>query len=155
MITYRSTNRFVDAFRAFEVMRGLDAYYPDFDEWFVNKAVPGIVAGTDGLILAEDGSRIVGVALWKETPEETKLRCVRVLPSHRRRGVGLRLIDRALAAMKLKRPVFSVAEEMIHEYARIFVNRYGFTVTKVEKGLYRPGRLEYVFNGGLHAKSAY
>ncbi|KWT98009.1 hypothetical protein APY03_0680 [Variovorax sp. WDL1] len=39
-----------------------------------------------------------------------------------------------------------MAEEMLHIYSRAFVNRYGFALSAVENGRYRPGRLEYAFN---------
>ena len=45
-----------------------------------------------------------------------------------------------------EKPVVTVAEEMIHLYSRSFVNRYGFELTDVNKGLYRPKKLEYCFN---------
>jgi N-acetylglutamate synthase-like GNAT family acetyltransferase len=88
----------------------------------------------------------VGIALGKRTESETKLRCVRVLPSHQNSGIGLRLIDRMLEALECENPHCSVAEELLHTYSRAFVNRYGFELTKVDKGMYRAGKLEYGFN---------
>jgi len=132
---------------ALPLLRSLDAYYPDFQDWYINTVAPGVVTGTDMLLVAREGERLVGVALGKRTRTETKLRCVRVLPEFQNTGLGLRLIDRALQELECEKPHCTVAEEMLHLYSRVFVNRYGFSLDAVEKGVYRPGKLEYRFNG--------
>ncbi|PNG50522.1 MULTISPECIES: GNAT family N-acetyltransferase [unclassified Variovorax] len=108
--------------------------------------MPGLAAGSDILLLAKEADHVVGVALGKRGEEETKLRCVRVLPAYHQSGVGIRLIDRMLHELECERPHCTVAEEMLHIYSRAFVNRYGFALSAVENGRYRPGRLEYAFN---------
>lgn len=148
-ITLRRSNRLIDASFAWNLLRELGEFYPGLSDWFWNKCAPGIVTGTGMLLLAEDDDRLVGIALGKrdETNGETKLRCVRVVPDYQNRGVGILLIDRALAELGCTLPFCSVSEEMFHDYARLLVNRYGFELTRVERGIYRPGKLEYVFNG--------
>lgn len=155
-ISIRRSDRLTDASFAWNLLVELGEFYPGLSDWFWNKCAPGIVAGTGLLLLAEDderpaGSRIIGVALGKKGQHahggETKLRCVRVIPEYQNRGVGILLIDRALQELGTGRPFCSVSEEMFHDYARLLINRYGFSVTRVERGLYRPGKLEYVFNG--------
>lgn len=145
MISYRIANSLVDAYLAFEVIKHLDDFYPNFTHWYFNRAVPGMMTGDDRLIIAEDAG-IVGMALVKKNPLENKLRCVRVLPSYQSRGVGLHLIDRALRTLDDPLPACSVSEEMIDDFARILVNRFEFNLNWVDKGAYRPGKLEYIFN---------
>ena len=140
------SNQFVQAFQVLPLLSSLDALYPGFHDWYVNTVVPGVVVGDDTLLLAKDGSRVVGVALGKRTPEETKLRCVRVLPAYQNSGIGLRLIDRMLEALECDKPHCSVAEELLHTYSRAFIHRYGFELSAVDKGAYRRGKLEYRFN---------
>lgn len=41
---------------------------------------------------------------------------------------------------------------MLHDYSRVFVERYGFSLNKVHKGLYRKGKLEYSFNEDIDLK---
>jgi GNAT superfamily N-acetyltransferase len=137
---------FTEAFLVLPMLRTLDAYYPDFEYWFTNKVIPGVVTGDDQMLVAKDGPRIVGVALGKRTEDETKLRCIRVLPAYQNTGIGLRLIDRMLDTLECDRPLCTVAEEMLHLYSRAFINRYGFKLNNVEKGAYRRGKLEYRFN---------
>lgn len=148
LVHFRKSNAAADALAAYAIIRDLTDSYPGFDDWFFRKALPDIEAGRGSMILAEQDSQIVGVVLGKRTPEETKLRCIRVVPRMRGRGLGLSLIDRMLADLDCAKPVVTVPQDLLHDYSRPFVNRYGFALTEVAKGLYRPGRLEYVFNGG-------
>lgn len=146
MIEYRKTRQLSDLMVARGLLDGLDNYYPDFGHWYVNVCVPGVVLGNDRLLMAREGHRLVGLALAKKTDGETKLRCVRVLPEYQHKGVGLHLIERMLKELDCDKPHCTVAEEMLHLYSRAFVNYFQFELGQVAKGLYRPGKLEYIFN---------
>lgn len=124
----------------------LDCYYPNFSEWYANKVLPGLAQGTDALLLAWSGDQLAGVALGKRGADETKLRCVRVAPAWQNSGIGLRLIERMFVELECERPHVTVAEELLHTYSRAFVQRYGFQLSAVDKGRYRPRKLEYAFN---------
>lgn len=147
MARIEKSHSFVHTFLALPMLRSLDVYYPGFETWYINSVAPGVVMGRDTLLLAWEGQHLVGVALGKRSRHETKLRCVRVLPEAQNTGLGLRLIDRMLDELECETPHCTVAEEMFHLYSRPFVNRYGFSLTGVDKGGYRPGKLEYRFNG--------
>lgn len=146
-VTYKLSNRISDAWVAYQLIESLQSLYPGFHDWFVNKALPDIVLGHGVLALAEQHSQVVGVALGR-SGARPKLRCVRVVPTVAGRGIGLHLIDCALKQIGSDRPSLTVPQEHIHDFVRPFVNRYGFSLDHVSKGLYRPGKLEYVFNNG-------
>jgi ribosomal protein S18 acetylase RimI-like enzyme len=146
MIHYEKTARLADVLLAKGMLDNLENYYPGFQYWYVNKCMPGIVTGPDKLIVAREHGQIVGVVLGKKHEDETKLRCIRVLPSHQNRGTGLHLIDRMLRELDDDKPHCTVSEEMLHLYSRAFVNHYRFDLARVDKGAYRPNKLEYVFN---------
>ena len=146
MIQYQTSRRLTDAGLARSMLDGLENYYPEFGHWYTNKCLPGIILGSDTLMLARDRHQIIGVALGKRSKRETKLRCVRVLPQYQARGVGIHLIERMLRLLNSDRPHCTVAEEMLHLYSRAFVNHFDFKLNRVDKGAYRPGKLEYVFN---------
>lgn len=132
---------------ALPMLRSLDIFYPGIETWYINQVVPGVVLGRDILVLAKEQGWVVGIALGKKSGREKKLRCVRMLASHQQTGAGIRLIDRMLEELECEKPACTVAEELLHTYARPFVNRYGFELAQVDKGRYRPGKLEYAFNG--------
>lgn len=141
-----ATRSFVEAFMAVPLLKSLDELYPDLSYWYTNTVIPGIVLGDDVLLLAKEGGRTMGLALGKRTPTERKLRCVRVVPEAQNIGAGLRLIERMFEELETDKPHCTVAEEMLGLYSRAFVNRYGFQLNSVDKGRYRPGKLEYAFN---------
>lgn len=147
MTSYRTASGLVELNSAFNLLRGLDSYYPDFDGWFINKCMPSIVSGLDKMVIAENDNQMVGVAIIKNSSDEKKLRCVRVSPEYKSRGIALHLIDIALTLLDCDKPVTSVPEELFHDWSRILVNRYSFNLTTVEKGECRPNKLEYFFNG--------
>jgi len=146
MIEYHQSKSFVEAFNVLPILNSLTELYPDFEYWYVNTMIPGLITGDDVLLLAKEHEQIVGVALGKVTPDETKLRCVRVLPSYQNKGTGLHLIEKMLKILDTDKPHCTVAEEMIHSYSRAFVNHFNFDLSRVDKGKYRTGKLEYVFN---------
>lgn len=154
LIHYRQCSRLSEAFIARQQLMSLETLYPGFDTWFVNRVIPGIVAGADPMFIAEDAGSLVGIAIGK-IGTQPKLRCVRVLPPYQNRGIGLHLIDRTLARLGADSPITTVAEEMVMTWARILTNRYGFALTHVHKGLYRPGKLEFVYNDTALLKSSF
>jgi GNAT superfamily N-acetyltransferase len=143
---FERSHSLADAAAALPFLKDLDSLYPGFERWYAGKVVPGLAAGGDILLLAKDAEHVVGVALGKRGADETKLRCIRVLPAYQQTGVGIRLIDRMLDELQCEKPHCTVAEEMLHTYSRAFVSRYGFALSAVDKGRYRPGKLEYAFN---------
>lgn len=146
MIHYRTTNSLTEAFIAKQKLLDLEQFYPDFNYWFSNKCLPGIVIGTDKLIIAKHDEQIIGIAIGKDSVDEKKLRCVRVRPDYQQRGVGIHLVDKMLRAIDCDKPIATVSEEMLHDFARPFVNHFNFDLTSVNKGMYRRGKLEYIFN---------
>ena len=78
MIHYRTTNSLTEAFIAKQKLLDLQHLYPDFNYWFSNKCLPGIVIGSDKMIIAKHDEQIIGLAIGKVSDNETKLRCVRV-----------------------------------------------------------------------------
>jgi GNAT superfamily N-acetyltransferase len=146
MIHYVQTSRLTDVMMSLEMLKNLNDLYPGFHGWFVNKAMPGIILGDDILICAKEHDQIIGVALGKKRDDETKMRCIRVDPAYQKRGVGMRLIDGMLTALGDDKPHCTVAEEMMHDYSRAFIEHYRFTLTNVTKGEHRFGKLEYGFN---------
>ena len=146
MITYETSNKLCDLLMSLKMLEQLENYYPGFQYWFINKALPGVLVGDDLLVVARHKAAIIGVALGKKSEDENKLRCVRVAPEYQKRGIGLRLVEKTLTEMDCDKPLCTVSEEMFHEFSRPFINLFDFDLSTVKKGLYRPGKLEYVFN---------
>lgn len=144
-INYRNITDPMEALRLLPFLQGLDRFYPDIIFWYVNRVIPNMTLGNDPVLIAEDHDQIVGLGIGR-VGDRPKLRCIRVAPSYQNRGVGLHLIDRLLKRLDCDRPVTTVAPELIHDWSRVLVNRYEFTLDHVSKGRFRPRQLEYEFN---------
>jgi len=133
-------------YNAFTLLKPLSSLYPDFSDWYFDKVIPGVINGNDQVILIEKNKEISGISIIKNG-DEKKLRCLRISEKYQQTGLGLYLIDESLKRLDTDKPIVSVAEEMINEYSRIFINYYNFEMTHVYKGIYRKSKLEYEFNG--------
>jgi GNAT superfamily N-acetyltransferase len=146
MFTYDSSQGLTDIAMAYTLLESLQNQYPDFGHWYVNKCMPGILVGEDKLLVVREHHRIIGVALGKKTPDEVKLRCVRVLLEYENKGIGIHLVEKMLKLLDKDKPACTVSQEMLHLFSRAFINHFNFELTRVSKGQYRPGKLEYLFN---------
>ncbi|WP_082640630.1 GNAT family N-acetyltransferase [Aureimonas sp. N4] len=134
----------------FEVMvgAGVAGIYPDFQRWFFNKVVPGLHTGERCIFPWSINGHLAGVAICKRTPVEQKLCTLWVSPNHRTRGVAAMLARDAFAWLGSTRPLFTVPEERFADFEGL-VEGWKFPKPMVYDGLYRTGRIEYVFNGPL------
>lgn len=148
---FRNPNSITDLYQVFQTIKPIANFYPNFSSWYWDKVATGVMLGEDKIIIAEKNNDLVGVSIIKNG-EEKKLRAVRVLEKYQKTGAGLYLIDESLKQLKCDKPMCSVAEEMFHSYARMFVERYSFNLSHVYKGLYRSGKLEYTFNEEISIK---
>ena len=132
----------------FPFLSNLDVYYPNISTWFAHSFSKGLSEGTNVLLAARSPSgRLEGVALGKKTVSEVKMQCIRVADGAANSGLGIALMDRLMNVLECEKPLATVSEEMLHQYSRIFVKRYGFSLDDVAKGAYRNRKLEYYFNG--------
>lgn len=122
----------------------LSASYPGFQGWFVTKVLPN-VGTTSQISVMERYGEIIAVGIAKNEGGEKKLCTVRVAPAYIGRGYGLRLMDNLLDWMDTDQPIATVSEEKMPDFERIFAH-YGFRLTSVNNGLYRPGKVEFMFN---------
>ena len=134
--------------RVWDFVSLLSPQYPGIDHWFHDKVMIGELKGTRRIFAMELGGRLAAVTIAKNEDGERKLCCVRVRPDLEGRGFGIRLMERAMDWMGTDRPLATVSEEKLPQFERIF-ERYGFQNTGAETGIYRPGKIEYIFNGTL------
>jgi len=131
---------------AYKILTEEKSNYPDFHFWFWNKVVPGIWLKQDRIFLYFKNGEIIGCSIIKKGRED-KLRAVRISKKYQKRGYGLWVIDHALKMLNNDKPLVSVSEVLMHDFSRMFINRYDFDLVHVHKGLYLRGHLEYQFNG--------
>lgn len=147
-ISLLSSPSYLDLVQLKAFLIELELFYPNFEQWLDTKIIGRADWKENRILMARQGNALVGVSLMKKSVKETKLRAVRVAPSLQSSGLGIRLIDQSLEVLENERPLVTVSEELLGLYSRAFVNRYGFALDEVAKGMYRPQKLEYIFNKG-------
>jgi hypothetical protein len=126
----------------------LEHMYPGFKKWFWHTVLPGLDDGTRRMFIKEHESKIIGVVIAKSNCDERKLCTVWVDPGFLGHGLGKDLMRSAMEWLNTDQPTISVPEERLSEFRRIFAT-WGFRLTQTLDSYYRPGRLEYIFNGAL------
>ncbi|WP_445219295.1 GNAT family N-acetyltransferase [Bradyrhizobium sp. Pa8] len=119
--------------------------YPGIESWFRTKVVPGLRDESRVLFRVERHGQLVGIAIAKRYPEERKICTVRVAPQYFGRGIGVRLFDKALRWLDDDRPHLTVSEGKLPAFQRIF-DFYGFDLTSIQSGLYKPNASEFSYN---------
>ncbi|MFC5038931.1 GNAT family N-acetyltransferase [Tianweitania sediminis] len=127
---------------------GITQLYPNFEDWFLRKVVPGIRAGERCIMTSFIEGLLVGVAICKRTEVERKLCTLWVSPQARRRGVASELASSAFSWLGTNQPLFTVPEERLCEFDRL-LQSWSFPKPVIYKDLYRSDRAEYVFNEHL------
>lgn len=125
---------------------GVTQLYPGFEDWFLSKVVPGMRGGERRIIAYFLGSMLAGIAICKRTEAEKKLCTLWVSPRARGRGIAIELAGEAFDWLGTTKPLFTVPEERIAEFSGL-LNSWSFSEPVAYRDLYRPKRIEYVFNG--------
>lgn len=74
-----------------------------------------------------------------------KLCTLRVVENYQNKGIGIRLFEKSFETLNTRKPLLSVSEEKLPSFKRIF-DCYGFKLTSIKDGYYRPNKKEYFYN---------
>jgi len=129
---------------AYAALAHLSAYYPGFKDWYWTKVVPGL-GTTRRLDIVRREGRIVGVCIAKRTEIERKICTLWVVPAYRGTGLGVRMLLDAMHWLGTSKPAVTVNEERYLDFVAIF-RRLSFQPAKAVVGLYRPGKIEYLYH---------
>jgi len=119
-------------------------YYPDFDKWYYNKVIPGLINSDRQILLNVIDEKLAGISIIKNSSEK-KISNIKVTENFKGQKIGYKLFQRSFEALDTDKPLCTVSEEKLPEFKNIF-KYYGFKLTSVNEGLYRKGKKEYFFN---------
>lgn len=119
-------------------------YYPNFDQWFYNTVIPGLVNSNRQILIEVIEERLAGISIIKNSFEK-KISTIKVTESFQGQKIVYNLFQRSFEALNTEKPFCTVSEEKLPLFQNIF-NYYGFKLTSVHEGLYRKGKKEYFFN---------
>lgn len=118
-----------DVVEAYKTLRFLESYYPDFEHWYWQKVVPGLLDSTRILHLEKERGRIVGLMIAKNEPDEKKLCTLWVDRQYTKSGLGSKLVGISKSWLKSDSPVASVPEEKLAEFQGLLASS-GFRMTQ-------------------------
>lgn len=143
----RGTIDLIDrAYALWPVLSPLKTVYPGFASWYWDKVIPGLATGQRGLFLIGSASNPKGLAIAKRDHAEPKVCTLWVAPSERGHGLGRELLEEAIEWVGVNRPLFTVPQERYDELLPL-TRKLGFHESPPMESLYRPGVVEYIFNG--------
>lgn len=126
-------------------LRSLEAVYPGFGEWYLQKVVPGIAKGTRLLVADVTDGAVTGVAIAKRQGGELKLCTVWRNERIGRSDVTIGLVRAAMRWLGTDRPLFTVPSDRI-ERMRPLMNAVGVGAGVGLGDIYREGVDELLFN---------
>ena len=94
-------------------------YYPDYNEWFQERMIPGIIDHTREIICITDEEIIGFISLKKE---EKKICTIFVDKKYRRQGFGTILVDKGIEYLEEEKPLITIPISLQEEYSEIIRN---------------------------------
>lgn len=120
--------------------------YPDWNDWFFNKFIPGLKNGSRKIVVACNNlDNPLGVALLKDTEEEKKICCLFVRENCRRKGIANNLLKKSFAVLKTNKPLLTVSDKNISQLRKL-LDKNDFTFSYKKKGVYQKNDTENYFN---------
>lgn len=124
----------------------LEETYPGFGNWYWNKVLPGLSAGTRKILRDGPLSAPRALAIVKREQDEAKICTVWIAPSGRGQGNGLRLMSEAIDWLQVDKPLITIPAERYDQFLPL-MTRLRFEETARITSLYRAGVIEHIFNG--------
>lgn len=124
--------------------------YPDYENWFRYKHIPGVINGERDTILAIYSKKIIGVCNIKKK-DEKKICTLYIDYKFRRKRLGIDLVKKAISLLETDKPLITMPENSLSNYKRI-IKYFNWKVTNVIDNCYKDGINEFIFNGEFEDK---
>ncbi len=123
--------------------------YPDIKEWYEEKIKKALNKKDPTrevlVVLDKEELNIVGIAILKKTKEENKICTIRVKEEYLHQGIGTQLFEEAFKYLEDTKPLITISEDNIEAF-RPILKKFDFKLVEKIKGLYVPGKIEYIYN---------
>jgi hypothetical protein len=134
-----------DFARILDFLASMTTSYPNIEQWFLLKVVPGLNEGSRYIVIVEEKEKIVAIGIAKREDGEKKICTIRVDTEYLGRGYATLLFENMFDWLGTRTPLITVEAEKVFEFKKIF-EKYKFTLTSIKYGAYRLGRAEYIYN---------
>lgn len=129
----------------------LSLEYPDFYNWYHQKIILGLSNGSRKIFLAKSSfeyNKVSGILILKKTKDENKICTFYIDKQYRCFGLGKNLMDIAMNEFNGDKPLITVSDSKL-QYIKPFLLKYDFREHTHFHNYYKPGHIEYTFNGIL------
>ena len=118
--------------------------YPNFNAWLNFKFRRNLSSGERNIILATDGSNILGLSLLKKSKDESKICTFYVPEEYRGMNIGRDLMSKSLSILDSQNSFITVADER-HSELKPLLDSSGFKLIKSVDALYREDSTEHFY----------
>ena len=132
----------------FDFLSDLEAWYPDFPQWYARLFVGDDLKAGREIFLCMVAGKIAGAIILKKSDVEKKICTIRVAPQYQYLGIGTVLMEAGIRRLSCEKPLITVNEKAFPQYEKLF-SKFGFVRTQERHGYYVPRLMEYVYNGKL------
>jgi GNAT superfamily N-acetyltransferase len=132
----------------------LNESYPGFDEWFYKTVFPELSVCPEQreiiiIISTRDKKKILsGIAILKKTAEERKICTIRIHEQFRGMGIGTMLFEECFKFLETRLPIITISDKREADFIK-HIKKFNFTKTQSLQDLYKPGSIEFVYNGEM------
>lgn len=126
-------------------LKDIAPLYPNFNSWLNFRFRRNISSGERNIILATDGSNILGLSLLKKSNVESKICTFYVPEAYRGMNIGRDLMSKSLSILDNKNSFITVAEER-HQELKPLLDSSGFKLIKSIDALYRENSTEHFYS---------
>ena len=128
-----------------DTLKNVSPLYPNFDSWLNFSFRRNIPNGERSVLLATDGSNILGISLLKHSLNKNKI-CTFYIPEEfRGMNIGNELMSKSLSILDSENTIITVSNERIKELQPI-LSSHQFNLVNSKKSLYRSGVTEHIFS---------
>lgn len=129
-----------------DMTSSLKKYYPEYENWFKTKHIPGIYLGTRDTILLIINNDIVGICNIKY--EENKICTLFIKEEYQNKGIGKELVNKAIDLLKVPNPLITIPKSIIYKYESI-IKKFNWKLVKSIDNYYVEGSTELVYNRNI------
>lgn len=120
--------------------------HPNYLEWYWGKTIPRVLNKRGEIFFEEVNHEVIGILIAKKTTKQRKICTFWVNEKFRKKGVGGRLLKRAIEYLETDKPLISIPENEVSSFEKIIENYHWTLVQTLEPDEYSTVR-EYLYNG--------
>lgn len=126
-------------------LKDIAPLYPNFNSWLNFRFRRNISSGERNIILATDGSNVLGLSLLKKSKVESKICTFYVPKEYRGMNIGKDLMSKSLSILDNQSSFITVADER-HKELKPLLDSSGFKLIKSIDALYREDSTEHFYS---------